>query len=341
MKLIICTLCIFSLCFCKHKNIENKDIETKNIELKKCRIVEFYDKDNVFRLDFVCDNDSVISSFDLYQNSPYINIDFPIITESTDFYKVDPYHKYSIKKGFIDYNLTGVDFDLLNKSIPHSLNNELKNYKIDLAITRCYAEVFEANRAVVNYYISLSGYKDSFSNRGTLFLGGHLFVFNEMGEIVYVIFANDYAITNPKIEIKNNLLYFRTVKILNEESFNGFEIHDLSIDSTLYDFGFKSSFSVKTPIQINSYLIFQVMEDFDYLKYLFVFDVNSRTILENSFDKKYPFLFFSIDNENVIMRTDYTPDETMTYDTLRLMEFKKITETTAFIDKDNFKNNVR
>lgn len=324
-------LLLAEIFICCQSNRGNPIHESAIVDTSSCRIVEYRDpsiagKSNVTRLDFVC-RDSILSSYDLTQNNPYRNIAYPVIEQSTKHFNVGDNYQDLKKRGNIDFNLEGTDFKTLKKRIPHPLPETLAEYDFDMALTRCGVEVINSKQAIVNYYISLYGFKNQRKQGGVVFLGGRLQLLNAVGTVELEIHAEDYAITYPNIDTQTQTLTYRTTKMIGESGKDGFEIYDISADSLLFDFEFDTNAVVMDPVYHESYVLFHVVENYEYLKALILFDANTKTVAQKTdLGKRYLVDNTRIDHNEIILTKiaddNSSEDEEYVYDTISIQDLK-------------------
>lgn len=308
-------------------------IQAQLIDLKEknCKIIAHRDStissnNNIIQLDFVFDNTFLVSSYNFFNKNPYKNMDFPIITESTKFLRYSSNNEVLRKKGNIDFNLCNASIVKVQKEIPHNLDTNFSKYYFGFATTRCDHKIF-TNKAIVNYYISISGTEDTLSGYGTqLFLGDYLYVLNSLGEIEYNVIGENFAVTYPNIDIANNLLIFRTTKMQSNKGVDGFQIHDLTYQIPIYKYEFDTTCIVHEPIYgKGDYVLFDVRNDETQLFKLFIFDLKNKRIYHKYFpeNNKYPYLELS--NENILLGTMIGNDAEgyLVYDTIRISEIIK------------------
>jgi len=296
---------------------------------KDCKITLYRDltidsDNNVIQLDFIYNNHILVSSFNFSEKNPYKNMDFPIITESTEFYKISSHYGNTRRRGKIDFNLSNATFDKVHNELPHDLDTKLSMYFFSLAMTYCEYKVF-SNKAIVNYYISIRGSKDTLNGRTEqLFLGDKLYVLNSLGEIEYFVNGEDFAITYPNIE--NDLLIFRTTEIQNNKGVDGFQIHDLTYGIKIYNFDFDSEYSVYEPIYGNGdYVLFDVRKNESQLSELFVLDLNKKKIYKKSFSNDYEYSYPKLSNGKIVLGKMIGNDAEgyLVYDTLEISNIIK------------------
>lgn len=324
-------LLLMGIFICCQNNHSNTNHESAVVDTSSCIIVEYRDtsiagKSNVTRLDFVCSN-SILSSYDLTQNNPYRNMGFPIIERSTKHYKVGDNYQDLKKRGRLDFILEGSDFETLQKRIPHPIPDTLAEYDFEMAITSCGVEVINPKQAIVNYYISLYGFKNQRKQGGVIFLGGRLQLLNAVGTVELEIHAEDYAITYPKIDTQTNILTYRTTKMNGERGKDGFEIYDISADSLLFDFEFDTNSLVMNPVYHESYVLIHVVENYEYLKELVLYDTHTKAVAKKTdLGKGYLVDNTRIDNGEIILtKTVYDNSEDgeeYVYDTLSIQAMK-------------------
>lgn len=304
------------------------DFEEKDCKIILNRDLTIASDNNVIQLDFICNNTIIVSSFNFSDKNPYKNMDFPIITESTKFYKVGSHYGDYRRKGNIDFNLSNANLDKVQKEFPHKLDTNFSKYYFSLAFTFCEYKIF-TTRAIVNYYISIRGTEDTLSRRGDhLFLGDKLYVLNSLGEIEYSVNGENFAITHPNIDIENDLLIFKTTKMQNNRGISGFEIHDLNYQIPIYDFDFDTTYLVFKPIHgKGDYVIFDVRKESkrEQLCELFIFDVHNKKIYQKSFPEDYKYSYPQLSDGKIILAKNIGNDAEgyLVYDTLKISEIIK------------------
>jgi len=342
MKQIIFSTFILSTYFlvgCQEKVPVNKIKGDTNIKINKtdfkpndCKIVEIRattDKSeyNIVRLDFICMDSIVVKSFNLLRENPYSEMDFPVIDESTDFFKVSKNYKDLRKYGNIDFNLKDQNISKIYNEIPHKLDLGLSETKPFLAVTRCNVKTINSYKVIVNYYISLYGFTDSLKKKkGVVFLGGNLEVLNSKGEKEYQICAENYAITHAQIDPTYHFLTFRTTEMINSKGKDGFQIHDLTNRELFYQIEFDTSKLLNRIVYDScNYVLFQVSKKQNHFRELFLFDMNEKIIYKKIIPESYKYSNPFFVNDYVVFSkyiSSSEKEEIYIYDTLKIAQLK-------------------
>lgn len=325
MKQIISILFFITIISCS--NFNNKK-EKVTIDLNSCRIEKKFDKSivstsNVTQLDFFCGN-TLVSSYNFFDNNPYKEINFPIIEKSTKYYHVHKNYNELKRTGNIDFNLNDSSFSKVKSEIDHDLV-DLTDYHFGIAITRCDYFV-NFNKAVVTYYISINGSKDSLVNSGhQVFLGGNLVVINNLGEIEYNINRSNYAITDVIFDDSLSLLYFKTSKIINGKGVDGLKLIDLNKEQVVFQTEFDSTFIVHNPIyEGDTYALIKVKDYYDKLRFLYIIDFEESEVSVMKIDDKYKYSYPRVYNDNILLGVlqGNDPAGVLEYDTIKISNIK-------------------
>ncbi len=324
---------------CHQKAPRNKIDSDNNHKLNKtdfkpanCKIVEIRgtpdkSKYNITRLDFICDDSILISSYDLFIENPYREMNFPMINESTDFYSVPKNHKDIKKYGNIDFNLKNESFKKICNEIPHPIEVLLSRSNPYLAITRCDVNTINSYKVIVNYYISLYGFIDSLKKKkGVVFLGGQLEVLNSKGEKEYQICADNYAITHTQLDSTYQFLTFRTTEMEGRNGKDGFQIYDLFNRVLLYKIEFDTTKILNHIVyERNDYVLFQVSKRQSHLREIFLYDLHEKIAYKKLLPESYKYSDPVIVKDCIVFSkyiSSFDNEETYIYDTLKINKMK-------------------
>lgn len=310
---------------------------------KDCRFDEMRDptikdkKNNITGLLFYCNDDQLMSSINLVEDTPYKDIGFPIITETTKFYNPenDLTSIYTIPKDFEDrrklgtiiYDLTEANYEEINEKFPNEIPDLLTNYDFMLGSTHAYIQVLSPEQVLVAYSINIGGSRKKIKEGGVVFLGSKLSILNQFGETEYEI-NEDYAITYRQISPIGDFITFRTTEMVGcNKAIDGFEIHDLENDTLLYDYEFDTTAWIKEPLYLDDDLILFRIGEYPSLRELYLFDLVTKELTKKKLRPNYNFNYTKFEDEKLIFVNyreyqGWEEDEgPPTYDTLSITDF--------------------